>query len=188
MVQHAFLRTEFNFLVIILLISTGMKKKVGVWIDTEKAVIISLNGVEHRANIQHSQSGERIRKSPKISDETYQIISSPIQTKLRLPGDTKEFARSGNQHYSTEIKNMHKLKNVKQQFFKIILQGIKDADEFVLFGPSLIKKEFETLMCKYPQIHSHLLSVESADVMTDKQMVQWVENYFRSVNQLNHQA
>jgi len=26
-----------------LLISTSMKKKVGVWIDTEKAVIISLN-------------------------------------------------------------------------------------------------------------------------------------------------
>ena len=164
-----------------------MKKKVGVWIDTEKAVIISLNGVEHRANIQHSQSGERISKSPKISDETYQIISSPIQTKLRLPGDTKDFARSGSQHYSTEIKNMHKLKNVKQQFFKIILQGIKDVDEFVLFGPSLIKKEFESVMCKYPQIHAHLLSVEPADVMSDKQKVQWVENYFRLSNQLNHQ-
>jgi len=164
-----------------------MKKKVGVWIDTEKAVIISLNGVEHRAATQHSLTGERSGKSPKITDETYQIISSPIQTKLRLPGDTKDFARSGSQHYSTEIKNMHKLKNVKQQFFKIILQGIKDVDEFVLFGPSLIKKEFESVMSKYPQIHSHLLSVEPADVMSDKQKVQWVENYFRSSNQLNHQ-
>jgi len=164
-----------------------MKKKVGVWIDTEKAVIISLNGVEHRANILNSLPGERIGKSPKITDETYKIISSPIQTKLRLPGDTKEFARSGNQHYSTEIKNMHKLKNVKQQFFKNIIQGIKDVDEFVLFGPSLIKKEFESLMCKYPLIHSRLLSVEAADVMTDKQMVQWVEKYFKTANQLNHQ-
>jgi len=164
-----------------------MKKKVGVWIDTEKAVIISLNGVEHRANIQHSQSGERISKSPKISNETYQIISSPIQSKVRLPGDTKDFARSGSQHYSTEIKNMHKLKNVKQQFFKVILQGIKDVDEFVLFGPSLIKKEFESAISGYPQIHSRLLSVEPAGVMSDKQKVQWVENYFRSSNQLNHQ-
>jgi len=165
-----------------------MKKKVGVWIDTEKAVIISLNGVEHRANILNSQPGERIGKSPKISHDSYQVISSPIQTKLRLPGDTKEFARSGNQHYSTEIKNMHKLKNVKNQFFKNILQGIKDVDELVLFGPSLIKKEFEAIMCKYPQIHSRLLSVEAADVMTDKQMVQWVESYFRSAKQLNHQG
>jgi hypothetical protein len=163
-----------------------MKKKAGVWIDTEKAVIISLNGVEHRANILNSQQGERMSKSPKISNETYKIISSPIQTKLRLPGDTKEFARSGNQHYSTEIKNMHKLKNVKQQFFKVILQGIEDVDEFVLFGPSLIKKEFESLMCKYPQIHSRLLSVEPADVMSDKQKVQWVENYFKSSDELNH--
>lgn len=164
-----------------------MKKKVGVWIDTEKAVIISLNGVEHRASAPNTLSGERMSKSPKISDETYKVISSPIQSKLRLPGDTKEFARFGNQHYSTEIKNMHKLKNVKHQFFKNILEGIKDVDEFVLFGPSLIKKEFESQMCKYPQIHSHLLSVESADTMTDKQMVRWVENYFRTANHINQQ-
>ena len=165
-----------------------MKKKVGVWIDTEKAVIISLNGVEHRATLRTSLSGERSSKSPKISDESYKIISSPIQTKLRIPGDTKEFARSGNQHYSTEIKNMHKLKNVKQQFFKVILQGIKDVDEFVLFGPSLIKKEFEALTCKYPQIHSRLLSVEPADIMSDKQKVQWVENYFKSSEYQHQQA
>ncbi len=156
-----------------------MKKKVGVWIDTEKAVIISLNEDEHRANIPASSSGERIAKSPKISNDTFTVITSPIQTKVRLPGDTKEFARFGNQHYSTEIKNMHKLKNVKHQFFKDILQWIKDVDEFVLFGPSLIKKEFESQMCKYPQIHSRLLSVEAADIMTDHQMVRWVENYFR---------
>jgi len=165
-----------------------MKKKVGVWIDTEKAVIISLNGVEHRANILNSQPGERIGKSPKISNESVQVISSPIQTKLRIPGDTKEFARSGNQHYSTEIKNMHKLKNVKQQFFKNILQGIKDVDELVLFGPSLIKKEFESQISKHPQIHSRLLSVEAADIMTDNQMVQWVENYFRNASILNQQG
>ena len=156
------------------------EKKVGVWIDTEKAVIISLNGVEHRSAIRDFRSGERSGKSPKISYETYKIISSPIQTKLRIPGDTKEFARSGIQHYSTEIKNTHKLKNVKQQFFKVILQGINDIDEFVLFGPLLIKKEFEALIYKYPQLHSRLLSVEPADVMSDKQKVQWVENYFKS--------
>jgi hypothetical protein len=164
-----------------------MKKKVGVWIDTEKAVIISLNGVEHRTNTLNSQRGERFSKSPKITDESYIIIPSPIQTKIRLAGDTKDFARFGNQHYSTEIKNMHKLKNVKHQFFKNILEGIKDVDELVLFGPSLIKKEFESQMCKYPHIHSHLLSVESADTMTDKQMVRWVENYFSESNHLNHQ-
>jgi len=164
-----------------------MKKKVGVWIDTEKAVIISLNEVDHRANIQNSLPGERMSKSPKISNETCLTIPSPIQTKLRLPGDTKEFARFGNQHYSTEIKNMHKLKNVKHQYFKNILQGIKDVDELVLFGPSLIKKEFVAQMSKYPQIHSRLLSVESADVMTDKQMVRWVENYFKTANSLHHQ-
>ena len=166
-----------------------MKKQVGVWIDTEKAVIISLDEVEHRTNVQRSLPGERLGKSPKIPNKACKIISSPIQTKLRLPGDTKEFARFGNQHYSTEIKNMHKLKNVKHQYFKNILQGIKDVDELVLFGPSLIKKEFEAQMTKYPHIQSRLLSVESADVMTDKQLVRWVENYFKTfANKLRLQS
>ncbi|MDP4240363.1 MAG: hypothetical protein Q8904_12925 [Bacteroidota bacterium] len=163
-----------------------MKKKVGVWMDTEKAVIISFNEMEHRAKILNSQPGERISKSPKIPDETRTIISSPIETKLRLPGDTKEFSRFGNQHYSTEIKNMHKLSNVKHQYFKNILEGIKDVDELVLFGPSLIKKEFEAQISKYPKIHAHLLSVESADAMTGNQMVRWVENYFMSARHAVH--
>jgi hypothetical protein len=89
------------------------------------------------------------------------------------------------QHYSTEIKNMHKLKNIKQQYFKSILEGIKDVDELVLFGPSLIKKQLEALIYKYPKLHAHLLSVESAAVMTDKQKVRWVENYFSTASLTN---
>lgn len=155
-----------------------MKKRVGVWVDTEKAVIISLEENEHRMKIVHSQPGKRLEKAPKLPKNVHSIVSSSIDGKLRIPGDTKEFSRSGSNHYSTELKNEHKLKNTKNQYFRSILNEIKDVDEVVLFGPSMTKKELESQMAKYPQIHSHLRAVKSADMLSDNQMVRWVENYF----------
>ena len=155
-----------------------MKKRVGVWIDSEKAVIISVAENEHPSKDAHSQVGKRLPKEPKRSMNMRQIISSPIEGRLRIPGETKEFSRAGNNHYSTEVKNEHRLQNEKNQYFKSVLQELKDVDEFVLFGPSMTKKELESQIIKDTQMSTHLRGVESADAMSDKQMIKWVENYF----------
>lgn len=157
-----------------------MKKKIGVWVDTEKAVFISLNEKKSPVYISQLQQGKRRSKMPKELHEVQTILSSTIQTKLRLPGDTKEFSRSGTQHYSTELKNVHKLRNEKKRYFRNILLGIKDIDEVVLFGPAYIKKELESQIERDPKLHAHLLAVKSADAMSERQMVRWVENYFYS--------
>lgn len=163
-----------------------MKKKVGVWVDTQKAVFISINENKRHFNSYEVVPGKRKSKLPKELNELQCVLSSSIQTKVRIPGDTKEFSKYGSQHYSTELKNAHKLKNEKMQFFRIILEGIKDADEVVLFGPSTIKKELETQIEKNPRLHTHLLGVKSADVMSERQMVRWVENYFNSNSKMMH--
>jgi len=165
-----------------------MKKRVGVWIDTEKAVIISLKEENKPVNILLPQPGKRISKSPKVSEDIRSIVASPIETKLRIPGDSKEFARSGIQHYSTELKNEHKLKNEKRRYFRTILNGIKDVDEIVLFGPSILKKELQSHIEKDPQFYPRLKAVESADFMSDKQMVRWVENYYMTADQTRKQG
>lgn len=165
-----------------------MKKRVGVWIDTEKAVIISLNEEKKPVNILPPQPGKRISKSPKVSEDLRSIVSSPIETKLRIPGDTKEFARYGNQHYSTELKNEHKLKNEKRRYFRSILNGIKDVDEIVLFGPSILKKELQSHIEKDPQLHPRLKAVEPANFMSDRQMVRWVENFYMTADQSGKQG
>jgi len=165
-----------------------MKKRVGVWIDTEKAVIISLKEEKKSVNILTPQPGKRISKSPKVSDDIRSIVASPIETKLRIPGDSKEFARSGNQHYSTELKNEHKLKNEKKRYFRNILEGIKDVDEVVLFGPSILKKELQSHIEKDPQLYPHLKAVESTNFMSDKQMVRWVEHFYMTEDQARKQG
>lgn len=157
-----------------------MKKRVGVWIDTEKAVIISLEESEQHSNAVHLQTGKRLQKEPKLPKEAHFTVSSRIEGKLRIPGDTKEFSRSGSHHYSTELKNEHKLQNTKNQYFRSVLQEIKDVDEVVIFGPSMTKKELESQIEKDPLLHAHLKAVESADAMSDNQMVRWVENYFQT--------
>jgi len=155
-----------------------MKKRVGVWVDTEKAVIISLEENEPGMNPVHPPLKRRLQKSPKLPQNVCFIVSSRIEGKLRIPGDTKEFSRSGSHHYSTELKNEHKLKNVKNQYFRSILKEIKDVDEVVLFGPAMTKKELESQIEKDPRMYGHLKAVKPADTLSDNQMVRWVENYF----------
>lgn len=155
-----------------------MKKRAGVWVDTEKAVVISLIENEHQMNVVHPQPGKRLPKMPKSPKAFHSIISSMIEKRLRIPGDTKEFSKSGTHHFSTELKNEHKHKNEKNQYFRNIIQEIKNIDEVVLFGPSTAKKELESQILKDPQLYNHLKAVESTDNMSDNQMVRWVENYF----------
>jgi hypothetical protein len=157
-----------------------MKKKVGIWVDTEKAVFISIDQKKRPIAVHQIVQGKRKSKLPKELNELQAVLSSSIQTKLRIPGDSKEFSRSGNQHYSTELKNSHKFQNEKKHYFRNILEGIKDADEVVIFGPSNIKKELENQIEKNPRLQTHLAGVQSADAMSDRQMVRWVENYFSS--------
>ena len=157
-----------------------MKKKIGVWVDKERAVFISLNEKKQPDYLSQLQLGKRRGKMPKELHEVQAILSSTIQTKLRIPGDTKEFSRWGAQHYSTELKNEHKLKNEKKRYFRNILLGIKDVDEVVLFGPAYIKKELESQIERDSKLHAHILDVKSAHNMSERQMVRWVENYFNS--------
>ncbi len=165
-----------------------MKKRVGVWIDTEKAVIISLAENEAHPKDVHSQDGKRLPKEPKLPRNAGYIISSLIEGRVRIPGDSKEFSRAGSNHYSTEVKNEHRLQNEKNQYFRSVLQELKDADEFVLFGPSMTKKELESQIIKDPLMVTHLKGVEPADNMSDNQMVRWVENYFLTPEQSRTQA
>lgn len=153
-------------------------KRAGIWVDADKAVIISLEENEHHMNVVHPQPGKRLPKMPKSPQAFHSIITSMIDHRLRIPGDTKEFSRSGSHHFSTELKHEHKLHNDKKHYFRTIMQEVRDVDELVVFGPSIAKKELESQMRKDPMLNEHLKAVESADFMSDNQMLRWVENYF----------
>jgi hypothetical protein len=59
-----------------------MKKQTGIWLDKEKAVVITLN--DHGYNLK--------------------IIESEIETRERYDGEKKKFGRFGSQFLNEETK------------------------------------------------------------------------------------
>jgi stalled ribosome rescue protein Dom34 len=133
-----------------------MKRQTGIWIDTQKAFIVTLD-----------ESGHATK-----------TLLSQIETKERIPGESKDFTRFGKQYFSPEEKKEHKRKQEVRDFLKAILKEIKTSDEIVIFGPAGMKKEMEKFILEDKSLKLSLNPVETADKMTENQMISWVKDYF----------
>lgn len=133
-----------------------MKKQTGIWLDHEKATIVTLVGSGYKLN----------------------IIESGIITRDRVDGETRNYGRFGDQSLNHE---KHKEKRINKQtsnFLRNLLSEIKDVDELVLFGPANMKKELEKHILDDTTLAYKLKAVVSADSMTDNQMVAWVKKFY----------
>jgi len=134
-----------------------MKKQTGIWLDKEKAIIITLDGDKHKIT----------------------TINSDIITKERFDGEKKKFGRFGSQFLNQEKKVERRLKKQTSTYFKNILGEIINVDEIVLFGPANLKNELEKLISDDTVMASKLKAVKTADIMTENQMVAWVKKFYR---------
>lgn len=135
-----------------------MKKNIGIWIDTHKAVIIKLS------NNQHS-----IKK-----------IESNIDTRERIPGESKRYGRFGQQYLTYEKNRLNRKNEQTNQYVKVLIKEIRDCDNVVLFGPAQMKKTFEKEISKNMQLAPKLLGVSNSEVLSENQMVAWVKNYYKN--------
>ncbi len=133
-----------------------MKKQVGIWVDTKKAVIISL-------------------KEDKTSIKT---VPSDITTRERFEGETNQMGKFGEQSLNQEKHKNNRFKNEERQFFKEILSSVAMVDDIVLFGPAYVKRHLEKEIRTHREISSKLLDVVTTDKMTKNQMTEWVNNYY----------
>ena len=135
-----------------------MKMQTGIWLDHEKATIITLVGKGYKLN----------------------IIESDIVTRERTDGETKTYGRFGDQSLSQEKHKERRIKEQTSKYLKNLLSEIKDVDELVLFGPANMKNEMEKQILHDKTLSSKLIAVESADSMTENQMVAWVRKFYLS--------
>lgn len=133
-----------------------MKKLTGIWIDHEKAMIITLDKGQHKLK----------------------IIESDIVTRDRIDGETKSYGRFGEQSLSQEKHKERRIKEQVSNFLKNLLREIKGMDELVLFGPANMKNKLEKYIRNDTTLVSKLQAVVSADSMTDNQMIAWVKNFY----------
>lgn len=134
-----------------------MKKNIGIWIDTQKAVIIQLFEGTH--NIK--------------------TIESNIETRERIPGESKKYGRFGGQYMTFEKNRENKKMEQTNQFIKILLNEIEDADAVVLFGPSIMKTIFEKEIKNNLNLIGKISGVFDADSLTENQIAAWVKDFYK---------
>jgi hypothetical protein len=133
-----------------------MKKNIGVWLDTEKAYIITLE-----------DSGARVDK-----------IESEIESRIRFKGETKAYSRMGNQFINPATKVTHKRRHQIKHYFESITNRLANAEEIYLFGPAETKVHFAKHISKELLLKDRIRKVESEDHISEKQMVACVKKIF----------
>ncbi len=131
-------------------------KKIGVWLDLKEANIVTIED----------------------QNESYNTLYSEIETRERIPGESKKFGRFGDQYLNDEKAKKHKLDELTHKYLLKVIREIKDAEEILIFGPSQTKIRLEKMMLNDPKLVDKLKEVKNADQMTDNQKRAYVRKYF----------
>jgi len=124
-----------------------MNKRVGLWIDHRKAVIVMIRDEQ-----------EELMK-----------ISSNMEKHVRFSsGD-------GSEDGSSEDVRDRKFGNHLNSYYDEVIACIRDADSIQIFGPGEAKGELEKRI-KHEGLKAHILAVETVDKMTDPQISAKVRN------------
>ncbi len=127
-----------------------MKNKVGLWIDHKKAVIVSVTGTGEDTKLIYSNIEEQ-----RIEEQGRQNGRSDPSDDIRL--------RVLTEHLNS--------------YYEKVISCLRDAESIFLFGPGEAKGELEKRIEK-ENLGGHNVGVETADKMTDPQIVAKVKEHF----------
>ena len=125
-----------------------MDKRVGLWLDRKKAVIVS---------IANNTEAKRII----TSDMEHYVLYSSI-----VPGDG-----------SPENIRDRRFWNHLGEYYENILTDIRDATEIQIFGPDQAKYELQKHL-ESEGLLGHIVSMEDAGLLTDLQIAAKVQKRF----------
>lgn len=132
-----------------------MKKRTGIWIDTEHAFIIDLN--EDGADVK--------------------AIDSHIETRPRFAGETSN-ANRVSPTYVGEKNEERKIQHELDNFLEKVLHELHKPEELVIFGPAQTKHKLENKLLLDKTLSPKKLDTVAAEAMSKNQMVAWVKDYF----------
>ncbi len=134
-------------------------RNAGIWLDQKQANIIVLwdNSV------------------------TTRTILSGIDTRQRIPGETKQFGRFGDQYLTKETTQKNKIDNQTVKYLDTIIEALKNIDSFIIFGPAEAKIKLKNQLQNYPKIATGLKEVLTEENITENQKIAFVKNYFKNL-------
>lgn len=134
--------------------------KTGIWLDKEKAHIVTL-----------------------YNDEvSFNTILSNVEN-FRIHGGSGTRLKGGPQDVVQDSKYLEREKHQLKKYFNDIIYEIKEANAIVLFGPAETSMKFnKELHSNYKDLGKRVKDVVKADSMTKRQMKAWVKNFFKSTS------
>ncbi len=131
-----------------------MKTSAGLWIDHRKAVIAIVTA-----------DGE----------ETFEITSNVEKQPGRLAGvrSTMHETHQVQADDSREREFTGKLR----RYYDVVIAAIHDAESILIFGPGEAKQELRKRF-EHAKLGAHIIAVETADKMTNRQVAAKVREYF----------
>ncbi len=133
-------------------------KNIGIWLDSDKAIIIKINS-----------SNEVIKKQHIDSNIEHSHFKAGV-------GSNRPYRF---QAVKSEKHLLEKKKHQLNTYFQEITNNIKDANHILIFGPAEAKIEFQKMLLKQPSILHKNITVQTADSMTENQIVAYIKNFFK---------
>ena len=135
-----------------------MEKQVGIWIDTKKAIIVTLDG----------------RKEEKITE-----IDSDVENSVYHNKEGNKGTFSGSHHSDSETKFDNRKKEEMDYYLKSVMSNIKGSDYLYIFGPAETKIKLEQKIRDEKSLGKiNLKAVETADNMTLNEIVAKVKDFY----------
>ena len=132
-----------------------MKRKVGLWIDHRKAVIVFLAGEEEEMKLVRSNVEKQIQRAAGSRS------GGPFESQA-VPSDDRQ-QREFTGHLNT--------------YYDEVISCIRDAESILIFGPGEAKGELKKHL-EREELGGRIVAIETTDKMTDAQIAANVRQYF----------
>jgi hypothetical protein len=132
------------------------EKHIGLWIDREKAFIVTLIG----------------------KNTTTESVHSEVPGHIGLAGGSGSEAAYGRQDITVERRIEERYRNRLHKYYKKVIHEIEDADKIFIFGPGQARIELKREMKRSKERFAKIVGVERADKMTEEQIITKVKAFF----------
>ena len=132
-----------------------MKKRVGLWIDHRKAIIVTVTDKGEEIGLIISKAEKQLRRS---GDSPLKGPYEPLQVPA---SDTRQRA-------FTEHLNI---------YYDAVISCIRDAESILIFGPGEAKGELKKRL-ERDNLGGHIVGIETVDKMTDRQLAAKIRQHF----------
>ncbi len=135
-----------------------MKRKVGLWIDHKKAVIVFLAGEE----------------------EEMKLVRSNVEKQIRRAAGSRSGGRFESQTVPSDDRQQRAFTGHLNTYYNEVISCIRDAESILIFGPGEAKGELRKHL-EREGLGGRIVGVETVDEMTDGQIAAKVRQHFLSL-------